>query len=167
MDWLGHNHAEINCSQGYILFTSRQGNRVKIQGRLGKNPLKVVKAKKIAKGYKKELPIYILKLNKPEKQEESQDLEWLKEYQDVFLEELANLPPKRELVNEIELIPGTQPIAKAPYKVSPLEALELKNQLSQLLEQGFIKPMYLLGVLPFFFKRERMELFAYALILGD
>ena len=44
MDWLGHNHAEINCSQGSILFNSCQGNRVKIQERLGKNPLKVVKA---------------------------------------------------------------------------------------------------------------------------
>ena len=69
MDWSGHNHVEINCSQGSILFTSSQGNRVTIQGRSGKNPLKVVKVKKIAKGYKKGLPIYILKLNKPKKLE--------------------------------------------------------------------------------------------------
>ena len=96
MDWLGHNHAEINCIQGSILFTSSQGNRVTIQGRSGKNPLKVVKAKKIAKGYKKGLPMYILNLNKPEKLEESQDPEWLKECQDVFLEELTSLHPKRE-----------------------------------------------------------------------
>ena len=73
MDWLGHNQVEINHSQGSILFTSSQGNMVKIQGRSGKNPLKVVKANKIAKGYRKGLPIYILKLNKPEKLEESQD----------------------------------------------------------------------------------------------
>ena len=52
MDWLGNNHAEINCSQGSILFTSSQGNRVTIQGRSGKNPLKVVKANKIAKEYR-------------------------------------------------------------------------------------------------------------------
>ena len=96
MDWLGHNHVEINCSEGSILFTSSQGNRVTIQGRSGKNPLKVVKANKIAKGYRKGLPIYILKLNKPEKLEESQDPEWLKEYKDVFPEELTSLPPKRE-----------------------------------------------------------------------
>ena len=54
MDWFGHNHAEINYNQGSILFTSSQGNRVKIQGRLGKNTLKVVKANKTAKGYKKD-----------------------------------------------------------------------------------------------------------------
>ena len=86
MDQLGHNHAEINCSQGSILFTSRQRDKVTIQERSGKNPLKVVKANKIAKGYKKGLPIYILKLNKAKKLEESQDLEWLKEYKDVFPE---------------------------------------------------------------------------------
>ena len=43
----------------------------------------------------------------------------------IFLEELTHLPPNRELVHEIELIPGAQPIAKAPYKMSPLEALDL------------------------------------------
>ena len=140
MDWLGHNHVEINYNQGSILFTSSKGDRVTIQGRSGKNPLKVVKANKIAKGYKKGLPIYILKLNKPERLEESQDPKWLKEYKDVFPEELTSLPPKRELVHEIQLILGAQPIAKEPYNMLPSKTLELKNQLSQLLEQGFIKP---------------------------
>ena len=64
----------------------------------------------------------------------------MKEYKDVFPEELTSLSPKRELVHEIELILGSQPIAKVPYKMSPSKALELNNQLSQLLEQGFIKP---------------------------
>ena len=124
MDWLGHNHADINCNQGSILFTSSKESRVTIQGRSGKNPLKVVKANKIAKGYRKGLPICILKLNKPENLEESQDLEWLKEYKDVFPKELTSLSPKRELVHEIELILADQPIARAPYKISPFEALE-------------------------------------------
>ena len=119
MDWLGHNQAEINCNQGSILFTSRQGDKVTIQGRSGKNPLKVVKANKIAKGYRKGLPIYILKLNKPKRLEESQDPEWLKEYKDVFPEELTSLPQERELVHEIELIPSAQPIARTPYKMTP------------------------------------------------
>ena len=73
MDWLGHNQAKINCSQRSISFTSNQGNWVTIHGRSYKNPLKVVKANKIAKGYRKGLPIYILKLNKLEKLEDSQD----------------------------------------------------------------------------------------------
>ena len=81
-----------------------------------------------------------MKLNKPDQTEEKSDPEWLGEYQDVFLYELTNLPPSRGLVHEIDLTLGTQPIARSPYKMSSLEALELKNQLNQLLEQGFIKP---------------------------
>ena len=53
---------------------------------------------------------------------------------------MTGLPLDRGLVHEIELLPRAQPIAKAPYKMSPSEALELKNQLNRLLEQGFIKP---------------------------
>ena len=112
---------------------------MQIQGRSRRNPLKVVKANKLVSGLRKGLPIYILKLNKLEKVEEGQEPSWLREYQDVFPKELTNLPPKGELDHEIELIPGAQPIAQSPYKMSPSEALELKNQLNQLLEQGFIK----------------------------
>ena len=86
------------------------------------------------KGLRKGLPIYILKLNKPEKIPKGQGPQWLKEYHDVFLKELTNLTPKREFVHEVELIPGAQPIARAPYKMSPSKALELKNQLNQLIE---------------------------------
>ena len=78
---------------------------MQIQGRSGGNPLKVVKAKRIVSGFIKGLPVYILKIKKPKKVEEGQDPDWLKEYQDVFQEELTNLPPERELVHEIELIP--------------------------------------------------------------
>ena len=105
MDWLGKHKAEINCNHGSILFTSNLGTQVQVQGRLGRNPFKIVKTKKIARGFRKGLPIYILKLNKLEKVEEGQDPIWLKEYQDIFPEELTKLPPKRELVHEIGLIP--------------------------------------------------------------
>ena len=100
----------------------------------------MVKAKQIVNGFKKGLPIYILKINKPGKEDKGQGPDGLKEYQDIFPKELTKLSPERELVHEIKLIPRAQPIARAPYKMSPSEALELKNQLNQLLEQGFIKP---------------------------
>ena len=79
MDWLGKNKALINCRLGSILFTSDLGTQVQIQGKLGRNPLKIIKAKRIVCGFRKGLPIYILKINKPKKVEEGQDLNWLKE----------------------------------------------------------------------------------------
>nr|GEY80591.1 hypothetical protein [Tanacetum cinerariifolium] len=59
---------------------------------------------------------------------------------DVFLDELPRLPPKREVKFTIELILGAQPISKAPYRTTPVELKELKDQLQELLERGFIRP---------------------------
>ena len=50
------------------------------------------------------------------------------------------MPSGRDIDHEIELIPRATPIAKSHYKMSLPEAIELKEQLRQLLEQGFIKP---------------------------
>ena len=155
MDWLSLNQAKIDCGQGLFSFVTSNGENVEIPGRSGHNPLRVVKANKLVKGFQKGLPIYILKLNKPEKKPEGEEPEWLQEYQDIFPDELTSLPPDRELVHEIELIPGAQPVARAPYKMSPSESLELKNQVNQLLEQGFIKPSVLPWGAPVLFQKKK------------
>ncbi|WVZ49811.1 hypothetical protein U9M48_001137 [Paspalum notatum var. saurae] len=63
----------------------------------------------------------------------------VREYPDVFPEELPGLPPVRAIEFAIDLIPGTAPIAKAPYRMSGKEYDELKKQLDELLEKGFIR----------------------------
>nr|GFD07042.1 putative reverse transcriptase domain-containing protein [Tanacetum cinerariifolium] len=50
------------------------------------------------------------------------------------------IPPVREVEFNIELIPGAEPISKAPYRMAPIELKELKDQLQELLERGFIRP---------------------------
>ncbi|GJR97309.1 putative reverse transcriptase domain-containing protein [Tanacetum coccineum] len=62
------------------------------------------------------------------------------EFQDVFPEELPGIPPIRDVEFNIELIPGAEPILKAPYRMAPIELKELKDQLQELLERGFIRP---------------------------
>jgi hypothetical protein len=62
------------------------------------------------------------------------------EFPDVFSDELPGMPPKRAIEFKIELQPGTTPIAKAPYKMSPVELANLKIQLQDLLDKGFIRP---------------------------
>ncbi|GJW74886.1 putative reverse transcriptase domain-containing protein [Tanacetum coccineum] len=61
-------------------------------------------------------------------------------FQDVFPEELPGIPPIRDVEFNIELIPGAEPISKAPYRMAPIELKELKDQLQELLERGFIRP---------------------------
>ena len=89
--------------------------------------MRVVKIAKLIKGMRKGLPIYAVKLNKLESEPKEGEPEWLIEYDDVFPEELIDLPPPRELVHEIDLLPGTQPIARASYKMYLSKALDLKH----------------------------------------
>nr|GFB58994.1 putative reverse transcriptase domain-containing protein [Tanacetum cinerariifolium] len=62
------------------------------------------------------------------------------EFPDVFPDELPRIPLVREVEFNIELIPGAEPISKAPYRLAPIELKELKDQLQELLERGFIRP---------------------------
>ncbi|XP_073049466.1 uncharacterized protein [Primulina eburnea] len=62
------------------------------------------------------------------------------EYSDVFADDVPGLPPDREVEFVIELSPGTAPNSKAPYRMAPTEMKELKNQLQELLDKGFIRP---------------------------
>ena len=55
----------------------------------------------------------------------------VKDFQDVFPEELPSLPPVREVDFGIELEPRTQPISKAPYRMAPAELNKFKEQLQE------------------------------------
>ncbi|RVW57618.1 Transposon Tf2-11 polyprotein [Vitis vinifera] len=69
-----------------------------------------------------------------------EDIPIVKEYPDVFPEDLPGLPPEREVEFTIDLVPGTGPMSKAPYRMAPVELKELKVQLQELLDKGFIRP---------------------------
>lgn len=62
------------------------------------------------------------------------------EFPDVFPKELTGMPPKRDVEFFIQLEPRTSPISKPPYKMAPKELEELKKQLSDLLDKGYIQP---------------------------
>nr|GEW03353.1 hypothetical protein [Tanacetum cinerariifolium] len=62
------------------------------------------------------------------------------DFSDVFPEELLGIPPERKVKFAIELILGTQPISKDPYRMAPIKLKELKEQLQELLDLGFIRP---------------------------
>ena len=62
------------------------------------------------------------------------------EYVDVFLDELPGLPPHRDVDFGIELHPGTSSISMTPHRMTPVELQELRVQLQELLDKGFIRP---------------------------
>jgi hypothetical protein len=77
------------------------------------------------------------------------------EFPDVFPEELPGLPLERKVEFAIELIPGTAPISKRAYRVSGPELVELKKQIDELLEKGYIKPSTLPWAAPVLFVEKK------------
>ncbi|KAA0041712.1 reverse transcriptase [Cucumis melo var. makuwa] len=69
-----------------------------------------------------------------------EDVPVVKEFLDVFPDDLSGLPPDREIEFTIELLPGTAPISQAPYRMAPSELKELKMQLQELVDKGYIRP---------------------------
>ena len=63
----------------------------------------------------------------------------ISDFPNVFPYELRRLPPQREIEFKIDLYPGTEPVSIAPYRMAPLELKELRKQLDQLLNIGFIR----------------------------
>jgi hypothetical protein len=62
------------------------------------------------------------------------------EFEDVFPEELPDLPADRDVEFVINLVPGTTPIGQSPYRMAEVELKLLKAELDSLLEKGFIRP---------------------------
>ena len=73
-----------------------------------------------------------------------------REYPNVFPRELPGLSSERKVEFVIELAPGTHPVSVAPYRMAPLELKELKVQLQDLLDKGFIRSSTSPWVLQFY-----------------
>ncbi|KAH0661218.1 hypothetical protein KY284_026149 [Solanum tuberosum] len=77
------------------------------------------------------------------------------EFPEVFLQDLPRVPPEREINFGIDLLPDTQPISIPPYRMAPAELKELKEQLKDLLDKGFIKPSILRWGAPMLFVKKK------------
>ncbi|KAL0434685.1 UNVERIFIED_CONTAM: Retrovirus-related Pol polyprotein from transposon gypsy [Sesamum radiatum] len=114
-----------------------------LAGRTGERNLS---AMQFEKGCKRSEPSYMCTLRFNEIEEASRPIpgmikKLLKEFEDVMPDKLPRkLSPKRAVDHEIELVPGTKPPARAPYRMTQPELVELRKQLKDILESGIIKP---------------------------
>ena len=79
------------------------------------------------------------------------------EYEDVFPDELPRLPPHKDVDFVIELHHGTSPISMTPHRMAPVEFQELKVQLQELLNKGFIRPSTSPWSDPVLFTRKKVK----------
>ncbi|GJY36587.1 putative reverse transcriptase domain-containing protein [Tanacetum coccineum] len=75
-----------------------------------------------------------------------EDVPIVRDFPEVFPEDLPGLPPARPVEFQIDLIPGAAPVARAPYRLAPSEMKELSEQLQELSDKGFIRPRHALIV---------------------
>nr|GFC66331.1 putative reverse transcriptase domain-containing protein [Tanacetum cinerariifolium] len=64
----------------------------------------------------------------------------VRDFPEVFPEDLPGLPPNQQVVFQIDLIPSAAPVVQAPYRLAPPEMKELSEQLKELFDKGFIRP---------------------------
>jgi hypothetical protein len=136
MDWLEENGAQIDCREKIVSLRSPGGGRIVYQGDRHAH-------------IEVQLQLNALKESRLE------DIPVINELQDVFLHELPGMPPDKEIEFTIDLIPGTAPIAQAPYKMGPKELVELKELLDQLEQKGFIQESILPWGTPVIFVDKR------------
>ncbi|GJU20680.1 putative reverse transcriptase domain-containing protein [Tanacetum coccineum] len=69
-----------------------------------------------------------------------EDVSIVRDFPEVFPEDLPGIPPARQVEFQIDLVPGAAPVAQAPYWLAPSEMKELAEQLQEIFEKGFIRP---------------------------
>jgi hypothetical protein len=141
MDWLESHDAILNCKMKWLSLTNDEGHRRVIVGRNQEVSLRFISSLQLQKSMHKGCKLYpILALNDKGMVEGLENLLVVREFADVFPEELPGFPPERELEFTIELKLGIEPIARMPYRMSMPKLQELKMKLKELLDLGLIRP---------------------------
>ncbi|GJW88045.1 putative reverse transcriptase domain-containing protein [Tanacetum coccineum] len=89
------------------------------------------------------------------KEKRLEDVPVIRDFPEVFPEDLPGLLPPRQVEFRIDLILGAAPVARVPYRLAPSEMKELSKQLQELLEEGFIRPSLSQWGAPVFFVKKK------------
>jgi hypothetical protein len=119
MDWLSKYDGVIQCARKAVRLTKKDGTTVQFVAMVQSDQGSMLnQTKAIA----------------------LEDIRVVQEYPNVFPEELPGMPPDHDIEFLIELLPGTPPISKRPYRMPVNELVELKKQIVELQAKGFIRP---------------------------
>ncbi|GKD60258.1 hypothetical protein Tco_1297767 [Tanacetum coccineum] len=121
MDWLSKHNAKIVCHEKVVKIPLASGKMLRVQGERTKKSPKSLKSKKSDES----------KLS---------DILIVRDFPEVFSEDLLGLPPQRQVKFCIDLFPRVTLITKSPYRLAPSEMKELSEQLQELQDKDFIRP---------------------------
>ncbi|XP_033513357.2 uncharacterized protein [Nicotiana tomentosiformis] len=140
MGWLSSCYAMVDCHAKIVKFEIPNKPSFILKGGQVPETCKVVYFMKDQRLLKKGCFGLLAIVNDTRKETVSiENVLVVREFSDVFPEDLPGLPPVREIDFGIDLPPDTQPISIPPYRMAPVELRELKKQLQDLLDKGFIR----------------------------
>ncbi|GKF43398.1 hypothetical protein Tco_0129950 [Tanacetum coccineum] len=148
MDWLAKYQAVIVCSKKIVRIPL--GNETLIvcgdgSDRENKTRLNIISCTKMQKYMLKGCPIFLAHVTTKKTEDKSEkkrlkDVPIVRDFPEVFLEDLSGLPPTRQVEFQLDLIHSAAPVARVPYRLAPSEMKELSDQLKELSNKGFIRP---------------------------
>ena len=141
IDRLSKHRAIIDCDKKTVVLRCSDQSEMIVHGvRSGPMPnvISVMQARRLLrKGCE---AFWALVLDSKRGQIELENILVVKDFMDVFPEELLGIPPERKLDLSIDILPGTTPTSRAPYRMAQTELKELKIQLQELMDKEFIRP---------------------------
>ena len=141
IDWLSKHRAIVDCDKKTVLLKCSDLSKITVHGIRYDSMSNVITAMQARRFLRKWCEAFLaLVLDSKRGQVNLENILMIKEFPDVFPKELLGLPPEREVDLSIEIVQGTTPISMAPYRMAPTELKELKTQLHELLDKGFVQP---------------------------
>ncbi|GJU58504.1 putative reverse transcriptase domain-containing protein [Tanacetum coccineum] len=140
MDWLSKYHAKI-INDEKVVHVPIDGETLIIRGDRSKTRLSLISCIKTKRYISRRCQVFVAQvMEKKSDEKRLEDIPVVKEFPEVFPENLPGLPPIRQVEFQIDLIPGAAPVARAPYRLAPSKMQELSDQLQELADRGFIRP---------------------------
>ncbi|GJW17970.1 putative reverse transcriptase domain-containing protein [Tanacetum coccineum] len=121
---------EVELADGKVVRIPLKGKTLVIEGNRNNSRLKIVSCIKTQKYIEKGCELFLAQVTEQESKEKRlEDVPVIRDFLEVFPDELPGLPPPRQVEFRIDLIPGAAPVARAPYRLAPSEMKELSKQL--------------------------------------
>ncbi|KAJ9545005.1 hypothetical protein OSB04_024712 [Centaurea solstitialis] len=126
MDWMSNHRATICCAEKIVMIALPDGGVLEVHGEKPKRDIKIVFYMKMRGHLRKDCVAFMAHIvDKEVKEKRIQDFPVVRDYPEVFPEELPGLPLHRQVEFHIDLVPGAALVAKSPYRLAPSEMQEL------------------------------------------
>ena len=119
MDWLEPHRADVMCFEKAVRLNLANGDTMIVYGDKSSDNLRIVSCIKAQKYLQKKCHAFLAHIvDKSKEVQKIQDIPEVRDFPDVFPEDLPGLPPKRQVEFRIDLIPGAAQITRAPYRLA-------------------------------------------------